>query len=60
MAAAVGWLVYQVPHLVYHLRHSDVYDNTTDKVTSIVALALGVLLPLIVLVAALRLRRPRS
>jgi hypothetical protein len=60
VAAAVGWLVYQVPHLVYHLRHTDVYDNTTDKVTSIAALALGVALPLIVLVAALRLRRPRS
>jgi hypothetical protein len=60
VAAAVGWLVYQVPHLVYHLRHTDVYDNSTDKVTSIAALALGVALPLIVLVAALRLRRPRS
>jgi hypothetical protein len=56
VAAALGWLVYQVPHLLYHVRHTDVFADTTDKVTSIVALALGVALPLIVLVAALRLR----
>jgi hypothetical protein len=56
IAAALGWLVYQVPHLLYHVRHSDVFDNTTDKVTSVGSLALGVALPLIVLLAALRLR----
>jgi hypothetical protein len=60
MAAALGWLVYQVPHLLYHVRHADVFDNTTDKVTSIASLALGVALPLIVLLAALRLRPSRS
>ena len=33
LAAALGWVVYQAPHLVYHLRHLDVYD-TSDKVAS--------------------------
>jgi hypothetical protein len=60
VAAALGWLVYQVPHLLYHVRHTEVFDDTTDKVTSIAALALGVVLPLIVLVAALRLRPSRA
>jgi hypothetical protein len=55
VAAALGWLVYQVPHLLYHVRHADVFADTTDKVTSIGSLALGVALPLIVLLAALRL-----
>jgi hypothetical protein len=60
VAAALGWLVYQAPHLLYHVRHADVFDNTTDKVTSIASVALGVALPLIVLLAALRLRPSRS
>src|SRR5262245_66408643 len=56
VAAALGWLVYQIPHLLYHVRHTDVFTDSTDKVTSITSLALGVALPLIVLLAALRLR----
>ncbi|HEX6569399.1 MAG TPA: hypothetical protein VF015_09545 [Acidimicrobiales bacterium] len=57
MAAALAWLVYSVPHLVYHARHLDVYD-TTDQVTTVVALALALVLPTVVLVA--ELRRPRG
>src|SRR3954462_13150523 len=30
-AAAIGWLLYGVPHLVYHLRHLSVLDSA-DKV----------------------------
>lgn len=53
VGAAVGWLVYQLPHLVYHLRHLDVY-GTSDQVASIVSLALSVALPALVLAATSR------
>jgi hypothetical protein len=56
VAAALAWLVFGVPHLVYHARHLDVYD-TGDKVGTMAALALGVALPLVVLVAVLPRRR---
>ena len=56
VAAALGWLVFQVPHLVYHARHVDVYEGS-DKVATIASLALAVVLPLVVLVAVRR-RRP--
>jgi hypothetical protein len=55
LAAALGWIVYQVPHLVYHLRHLDVYD-TGDKVANVTALVLALVLPIVVLLAARRLR----
>lgn len=51
VAAGLGWLVYQVPHLVYHLRHLDVYD-TGDQVANVTSLVLSVALPAAVLVAA--------
>ena len=53
VAAALAWIAYGAPHLVYHLRHLDVYD-TTDQVASISALVLGLVLPAVVLVAELR------
>ncbi|HET6952686.1 MAG TPA: hypothetical protein VFI47_20050 [Acidimicrobiales bacterium] len=53
VAAAAAWLVFQVPHLVYHARHLDVYD-TGDQVATMTALALAVVLPVAVLVAARR------
>jgi hypothetical protein len=53
VAAALGWLVFEVPHLVYHLRHTDVYD-ASDKVATIAALVLAVVLPAVVLVAVVR------
>ena len=53
LAAAAAWILYSLPHLVYHLRHLDVYD-TTDQVLTVVALALALVLPAIVLVAELR------
>jgi hypothetical protein len=56
VAAALAWLVFGVLHLVYHARHLDVYD-TGDKVSTMAALALGVALPLVVLVAVLPRRR---
>jgi hypothetical protein len=55
LAAALGWIVYQVPHLVYHLRHLDLYD-TGDKVANVASLVLALVLPIVVLVGARRLR----
>lgn len=54
-AAALAWLVYSVPHLVYHLRHLDVYD-TSDKLLNVTALVGAVLVSAAVLVAGLRRR----
>jgi hypothetical protein len=51
-AAALAWLVYSVPHLVYHARHLDVYD-TSDKILNMTALGGAVLLSAAVLVAGL-------
>lgn len=42
-AAAVAYAVYGLPHLVYHLRHLDVYD-TGDKVANVVSLTLALAL----------------
>lgn len=53
VAAALAWIVYSAPHLVYHARHLDVYD-TGDKVANIAALAMALVLPAVVLIAALR------
>jgi hypothetical protein len=50
-AVAVAWLVEGVPHLVYHLRHLDVYDGS-DKVGTVASLSIGVLLPIALLVLA--------
>jgi hypothetical protein len=57
LAAAGAWIVYSAPHLVYHLRHLDLYD-TSDKVANVAALGLSLVLPVVVLVA--ELRRPAT
>jgi hypothetical protein len=49
-AAALAWIVYGVPHLVYHARHLDVY-GTGDQIGTITALVLALVLPVVVLVA---------
>lgn len=56
LAAGLGWIVYQAPHLVYHLRHLDVYD-TTDQALNVASLVLALALPLAVVVLAPRLGR---
>ena len=55
IAVAVAWLAWDIPHLVYHLRHLDVYD-TGDKVLNVSALAALPVLAIIVL--ALMLMSP--
>jgi hypothetical protein len=42
--AALAWLLYAVPHLVYHANHLDRYDGT-DKVLMVGSLAVAALLP---------------
>ena len=56
LAAGLGWIVYQAPHLIYHLRHLDVYD-TTDQALNVISLVLALALPLAVVVLAPRLGR---
>jgi hypothetical protein len=52
-AVLVGWLVYSVPHLVYHLRHLDPFQ-TDDQVSIIASLALVPVLAIVLLVIELR------
>jgi hypothetical protein len=53
VAAAGAWIVFSLPHFVYHLRHREIYD-TTDQVLNLTALAAAVVLPVVVLVAEFR------
>ena len=46
LVAAGATAIAYMPHLVYHLRHADVWD-TTDKVASISALTVGVVVPIV-------------
>ena len=55
IAVAVAWLAWDIPHLVYHLRHLDVY-GTGDKGLNVSALAALPVLAIIVL--ALMLMSP--
>ncbi len=47
--AALSWLVYSVPHFVYHLRHLTHAMPGGDKVGIVVSLAITVIAPLIIL-----------
>jgi hypothetical protein len=53
-ATAWAWLVYGVPHLLYHFRHRDVYD-TTDQVANLTSLLVAPVLAVVLLVLAGRL-----
>jgi len=61
VVAALGWLAYGIPHLVYHLRHRDVYD-TGDQVANLVSLALIPVLAVVALVVGAKMpaSTPRS
>lgn len=56
LCAALAWLVYSVPHFVYHARHLDVY-GTSDKVLNLVALGGAVVVSAAILLRAGRGRR---
>ncbi len=53
IAVAIAWLAWGVPHLVYHLRHLDVY-STDDQVLNVVLLSALPVLAVGVLVLTLR------
>jgi hypothetical protein len=53
--AAVGYLVFGIPHLVYHLRHLDVFTST-DKVVNAVILSLAAAMALAALLLSLPAR----
>ena len=52
-AAAIGWLVFSIPHAVYHFRHLSHYE-TADKIGNVVSLSFAVLLAIAALVALAR------
>jgi hypothetical protein len=47
--AAVSWIVYSVPHLVYHLRHLTMAMPGADKVAMIGSLSLPIVVAIVVL-----------
>lgn len=56
-AVLVGWLVYSVPHLVYHLRNTAPF-STDDQVSIVASLALVPILAAVLLV--IEVRAPRE
>ena len=54
IAVAVAWLAWGVPHLVYHMRHLDVFATADDKVLNVVLLSALPVLAVAVLVLTLR------
>lgn len=57
--AAAAWLVFGVPHLVYHLHHLDLYDGA-DVAGNVVGTAATAVLPLVALLALARPGRDRA
>jgi hypothetical protein len=51
--AAVATLAFAIPHLAYHSAHTDLY-GTSDAAASIFSLALGALVPIVVLIVTSR------
>ena len=52
LTAGIAMTVAAIPHTLYHLRHSDIYESGADKVASLGGLLLGTLLGIVVLVYA--------
>ena len=55
-AVLAGWIVYSVPHLVYHLRNTDPF-STDDQVSIAASLALVPILAVVLLVIEVRASR---
>jgi hypothetical protein len=51
--AAVATLAFAVPHIAYHSAHTDLYSSS-DAAASIFSLAVGVLMPILVLIVVSR------
>ena len=54
----VGWLVFSVPHAIYHFRHLSHYE-TADQIGNVVSLGFAVLLAIAALVPSPAARRAR-
>jgi nucleoside-diphosphate-sugar epimerase len=54
---AVSWLVYSIPHFVYHLRHLTMVMPGADKIGIVVSLATTVVAPLVILLPERLTRR---
>jgi hypothetical protein len=46
---AVAWLVYGIPHFLYHATHTDPFE-TSDVVAALTSLSLAIILPIVLLV----------
>jgi len=58
LVTALAWLVYATPHLAFHLAHLEGFSSA-DKIGQVLALSLGVALPLTLLIlASNRTREP--
>ena len=53
-AAGFAWLVYGLPHLVYHAGHLHLLAESSDKTLNVIALSLTVACALVVLVLSFR------
>ncbi|MEU3986145.1 hypothetical protein AB0F77_39820 [Streptomyces sp. NPDC026672] len=58
-AAGLAWLVFGVPHLVYHLQHLDMY-GTRDQVLNAVSLSLFVVGAVVLLLPGAARSAPRG
>ena len=54
LAAALGWLVAQVPHFTYHMIHLHVNPSMSDKIGNVITLTLLVLVPAYLFMRAVR------
>lgn len=55
-AALVAWLLFSIPHFIFHALHLERYDSG-DARSLMIALGLGLVLPLFLLAANERLER---
>jgi hypothetical protein len=58
LLASLAWVVYSLPHWVYHLRHLDPLESTGDQIA--VAVSLGVVTLVPALLAWTAWRSPQS
>lgn len=59
IAVGLANIVYQAPHLVYHLRHLDLYD-TADKIGNVASLGAGLVLPVVLVALVLAAPPPHE
>ena len=58
-AALVGWLVFSIPHLIFHIFHLDAL-SPTSQVVQLIALGVTVLVPIVLLRSVQKLDQRRG